>query len=164
MSLLTNGGIFYENVDFAIELKEYAPSIMTERKTEDVAGPGDLSAILGDIDTVNIEFSPLRELIALKIQSILQTYEGLRAKSLEEGQNVSRRINDFVASYGLRLRYPESSLPATIAFSQVGNARPGIFLLRTTIDGKQANKGSSRLPLLEVVKMPPRHRRIESVD
>lgn len=102
------------------------------------------------------ELEAIRREIADRVQQLLAPYVGRRPATIEEGQAICREINELVASFGLRLKFPERDIPGTLAFKPVSRAKPGAFVYMGRAEGKQQTAyGSAGLPPLTVVPVAP---------
>lgn len=124
------------------------------------AGPNPSQDIFREIASVERELSHDREKIRKRIELLLQRLTGYTPETQEQGKEVARRINEFVAGFGLRLTPPDSDMAATLAFQALGRTSVGAFVLRGYVNGKQTTSyAKTSLPPLRVIPVPPRANR-----
>lgn len=135
------------------ELRESLARLRDQQKLGD-----DLVSDLRQADAV---LSPIRDVIAEHLKAVLRVAHVEKRPPLAKGRNIARQVNDVLANYGLRLRFPGTGLPATLAYTQIGRAKPAAYVLRTTAGGKpRTHYLATDFSDLDVITAPPDRRRL----
>lgn len=116
--------------------------------------------LVGDLRHADRLLAPVRDVIAEHLRAILRAAHVERRPPLEKGRKIAREVNDMLASYGLRLRFPGTKVPATLAYMTIGTAKPAAFVLRAHGSGKaKVHYLATDFSELDIIVAPPDLRR-----
>jgi hypothetical protein len=118
-----------------------------------------MAALLSELENhLAVLVQPVRDAIAV----LLEQVQGTSFGSLEENQDVTKRIGQLLQLLNLRVACPkpECGRPATLRCAPAGNSTHGVFQFDHAVNGRRSTHlGSSRLPHLRLVPAPSDRRR-----
>ncbi len=113
------------------------------------------------LDVLNLPFRKA-------LQELLNYLAGKSFDSLESKQAVAKEIQEIISRLGLRVACPKEGcgLPAIIRCAAAGNSKQGVFQFdHSSSSGRRTtHMGSSTLPRLTLVPIPPDRRRIPTAS
>lgn len=111
------------------------------------------------LQTIEISLTVMNEAITSSLQSVLDRLTGVEVSTLEEKQDIARRIQNILSTINRRVKCTACGAPSALRVVKSLSSETGVFQFDHSNPKRSTHQGGSTFPVLKIVEAPEDRRK-----